>query len=169
MIETERLILRRFEENDAQAMFNNWASDPEVTKYLTWPTHQNIETTKFIINIWLNDYENNPHRFGIVLKETNELIGSIDVVSIENNIPEIGYVLSRKYWSQGIMTEACKALINYLFEFGFNKIKIKAVVENIGSNKVIEKCGFIFTSKEKITIEKETKEIKDVNVYELIK
>ena len=70
------------------------------------------------------------------------------MVSRNNDSCDIGYVLSRKYWNKGIMTEVCKAYVNYLFENGFNEIFIRAVDKNIGSNRVIEKCGFTFTHKE---------------------
>ena len=60
-------------------------------------------------------------RYGIVLKETNELIGSIDIVDFVDNNPEIGYCLSKKYWNKGLMSEACTALINKLFQIGYKK------------------------------------------------
>ena len=53
-IETERLILRRFETSDAQAMFDNWASDDEVTKYLTWPTHADVSVTEKLLEDWVS-------------------------------------------------------------------------------------------------------------------
>jgi len=56
-IETPRLILRRFTPYDAPAMFRNWASDPEVTKYLTWPTHQNMNVTASVLQDWVNSYQ----------------------------------------------------------------------------------------------------------------
>ena len=146
-LKTNRLILRPFEMSDAEAMFNNWSSDSEVTKYLTWNTHTSLEQTKKIINLWVLEYEK-PERINlaIVLKETNELIGGIDVVGYIDNVPVIGYVLSRKYWNKGIMSEACKQLIDYLFSNGYESIRIDAMKENIGSNKVIQKCGGIFVS-----------------------
>lgn len=141
-LETNRLILRPFKIDDASEMYNNWTSDSEVTKYLTWNYHTDIKQTKEILSIWINQYEK-PERinFAIVLKETNELIGGIDVVGYLDGIPVIGYVLSKKYWNNGYMSEACKKVIEYLFELGHKKIRIDAVVENIGSNKVIKKCG----------------------------
>lgn len=148
-IKTSRLLLRKFVIEDAEKMFSNWAFDPEVTKYMTWLPHENVETTKKIIQLWLEEYENpKTHRFAITLKDTGELIGSIDVVNYINSVPEIGYCLSRKYWNKGYMTEAAKAFIEYLFSKGFKEIVIEADVRNIGSNRVIEKCGFIFTHKE---------------------
>ena len=106
-LETNRLILRPFEISDAEMMFNNWASDEEVTRYMTWNYHESIQTTKMILSNWVDEYQK-PERynFGIVLKETNELIGGIDVVGYLDGIPVIGYVLSKKYWNNG--GELCK-------------------------------------------------------------
>lgn len=141
-LETNRLILRPFNINDAEDIFTMWASDDEVTKYLTWNSHKTIEDTYRILNIWLDQYEK-PERlnFAVVLKEENTLIGGIDVVGYLDSIPVIGYVLSRKYWNNGYMTEACKCLLNYLFSLGYKQIRIDAAVDNVGSNKVIQKCG----------------------------
>lgn len=143
-LETKRLLLRPFKIDDAFEMYNNWSSDSDVTKYLTWNYHKDIDQTKEIISIWINQYEK-PERinFGIVLKETNELIGGIDVVGYLEGIPVIGYVLSKKYWNNGYMSEACKKVVEFLFNKGYNKIRIDAVVENIASNKIIQKCGGI--------------------------
>ena len=98
-LETDRLILRKNVIEDAKMMFENWASDSEVTKYLTWPTHTSVDITKMILNSWIEEYsKDNFYQWGIVLKETNELIGSISVVNIneEANSIEIGYCISRK-------------------------------------------------------------------------
>ena len=144
-METSRLTLRPFTIEDAFSMFNNWASDKEVCKYVTWNAHESIETTKEIISLWLEQYKK-PERinFAIVLKETKELIGGIDVVGYLEGTPVIGYVLSRKYWNHGYMSEACQKVIELLFDLGYEKIIIDAVKENIASNKVIEKCGGIY-------------------------
>ena len=142
---TERLVLRPFDENDAEEAFNNWTSDEEVSKYLTWNPHKTIEDTKRIISLWICQYEK-PERinFAIVLKETNELIGGIDVVGYIDGIPVIGYVLARKYWNNGYISEACNEVVKFLFSLGYEQIRIDAVKENIGSNKVIQKCGGTF-------------------------
>ena len=170
-IETDRLLLRYFSIDDADEMFLNWANDSEVTKYMTWNPHKNVEETKFIIDKWLEEY-NNPmtNRFAITLKDSGALIGSIDVVDYLNGVPEIGYCLSRKHWNHGYMSEALSAFIDYLFNKGFNKIVIEADVNNIGSNRVIEKCGFKFThqeTKEHSSIFKP--EPVTVNWYEIIR
>ena len=146
---TDRLILRKPRLEDIEPMFYNWANDPEVTKYMTWLPHESIEVTKMIMNRWLEE-ESDPKtvRFVIAIKETNEPIGSIDIVDYVDGCPEIGYCLSRKYWNKGYMTEVCNAFIDYLFAIGFKRIVIEADERNIGSNRVIEKCGFKFTHKE---------------------
>ena len=152
-LETKRLILRPFELTDAEAMFKNWASDPEVCKYMTWNHHESIETTQMIINMWIEQYQQ-PERinFGIVLKETNELIGGIDVCGSIDGVPVVGYVLSRKYWNNGYMTEAFLEIIKLLKSLGYQQIKVDAMIENIGSNKVIQKCGgrFIMIDNEEV-------------------
>ena len=144
-LETERLVLRPFTMDDAQSMYDNWTSDSEVVKYVTWNVHENIETTRKILSMWIEQYEK-PERinFAIVSKDTFELIGGIDVVGYLDGIPVIGYILSRKYWGNGFMTEACKKVIEFLFSLGYETIRIDALVNNVGSNKVIQKCGGVF-------------------------
>lgn len=148
-LETKRLILRPFEINDAESMFNNWAKDYEVTKYLTWCPHQSIDETAIIINKFIERANSaNLYSFGIVVKEENKLIGSIDIVGFEDEIPVIGYCMSKAYWNKGIMTEACQKIVDFLFSIGYNKIRIDAVKENIGSNRVIQKCGGVLFNTE---------------------
>ena len=148
---TKRLILRKFKREDAKPMFRNWCNDPEVAKYTLWAAHESVETTIKLVDMWLNEEKQEKTvRFVITLKEDDEPIGAIDIVHFIDGIPEIGYCLSRKHWNKGYMTEACEAFINYLFELGYPKILICADERNIGSNRVIEKCGFSFTHQEKI-------------------
>ena len=141
-IETERLLLRPFELSDDVAMFEGWASDPEVTKYLTWSPHTCVEGTHALLQIWVKQYEK-PERinFAIVEKASNKLIGGIDVVGYLEGTPVIGYVLGRAYWGKGYMTEACAAFLKELKRLGYKSAIIRARVDNIGSNKVIQNCG----------------------------
>lgn len=146
---TKRLNLRPITMNDCEQIFSCWASDKEVTKYLTWHAHKNIETTKNIVSNWISRYKNNNcYRWGIELKKTNNLIGMIDVVNHINNNPVIGYVLGKAYWNNGYMTEALKAVLDRLFCDGYSRILIEADEKNIGSNCVIRKNGFKFIKKE---------------------
>ena len=152
-LETERLILRPFDIDDAEDMFYGWANDAEVAKYVNWKPHKNVDETRALLSYWVSEYEK-PQRlnFAIVLKSENRLIGGIDVVDYENNIPVIGYNISKAYWNNGYMTEACKCLLNYLLSQGFSEVKIDAVVENIGSNRVIQKCGGVLIKTEETSV-----------------
>ena len=151
VLTTQRLVLRKLRKDDAEPMFRNWDSDPEVAKYTLWVAHENVETTKKLVDVWLEEYKNEKtERFVITEKGNDEPIGSIDIVSFKGEVPEVGYCLSRKFWGRGYMTEACKEFVDYLFSLGYEKVLIRADVRNTGSLKVIEKCGFTFTHEEKI-------------------
>lgn len=143
-INTNRLLLRRFCVLDAEEAFRNWTNDEEVTKYLTWNPHGSLDVTKTLLNQWVLDYETpNTYNWAIELRDTGDLIGSIGIVSIdeENSSCEIGYCLSKQYWKKGIMSEALTAVINYLFsEVNFNRIVAKHYIDNIASGKVMAKC-----------------------------
>ena len=69
-LETEHLILRRFTLEDAEAMYENWAHDDEVTKFLSWPTHPNIEVTRYVLGDWVSHYSDDDfYQWAIVPKE----------------------------------------------------------------------------------------------------
>ena len=144
-IETSRLILRRAVREDAEAMFRNWASDPEVTKYLTWPTYEKVETAYQILDLWASEYEKpDYYQWMIVLKELGEPIGSISVVRQNERVEEaeIGYCIGSRWWHKGIMTEALIAVIEYLFtEVGMNRVAARHDPNNPHSGGVMRKCG----------------------------
>ena len=144
-IETSRLILRRAIREDAEPMFRNWASDPEVTKYLTWPTYEKVETAYQILDLWASEYEKpDYYQWMIVLKELGEPIGSISVVRQNDRVEEaeIGYCIGSRWWHRGIMTEALNAVIDYLFtEVGMNRVAARHDPNNPHSGGVMRKCG----------------------------
>jgi len=147
-LETERLILRRFVIGDAEAMFENWASEDEVTKYLTWPTHADVENTKLILKYFIENYEKPDwYNWVIELKSTGDIIGNISVVKIQENIEEavLGYCMGTRWWGQGIMPEAGRAVIKYLFEeVGFHRIAANHDKNNPKSGKVMKKIGMTY-------------------------
>ncbi len=144
-IETSRLILRQAEVADAQAMYENWASDPEVTKYLTWPTYTSIEPAYEILESWVNSYKHPDfYLWMIVLKDLGQPIGSISVVHRQDKIAsaEIGYCIGKPWWHQGYTAEALQAVMDYLFDqVGINRIEACHDVNNPNSGRVMEKCG----------------------------
>lgn len=167
-LETERLLLRRIRREDAQRIFDFWAGDPEVTRYLTWQPHTSVEVTELVMDHWLAEYEKpDTYRYGIELKESGELIGMIDVVEYLDGCPEIGYCSGRPAWGHGYMTEALQALCEMLFDEGFKTIFIRAQRENIGSNRVIQKAGFRFTGSFEAPQGRAKPQIVTINSYRL--
>ena len=144
-IETHRLILRPFTADDADDMFSNWASDPEVTRFLTWPPHSSADATRMVLNSWVSRYGDGGYfQWAIEWKESGTVIGSIAVVKLEEAIEsaEIGYCLGRKFWGRGIMPEALRAVMDYLFDtVGLNRITAGHDVNNPKSGRVMEKAG----------------------------
>ena len=144
-IETERLILRVFTLDDAPAMYQNWANDPDVTRFLTWPPHGNNRITKDLLDEWIAHYtESDYYQWGIASKENGEVIGSIAVVRLNESIDEaeLGYCCGKAWWGQGIMTEACRAVIRYLFEeVSCKRISACHDINNPASGRVMQKSG----------------------------
>jgi ribosomal-protein-alanine N-acetyltransferase len=144
-LETERLILRRFETGDADAMFRNWASDTEVTKFLMWPAHTTVDVSETVISSWIDLYLNDNHySWAIILKELREPIGSIAVVKQDpdTHMVHIGYCIGRGWWRKGYTTEALRRLVRFFFEeVGVNRIESRHDPRNPNSGKVMQKAG----------------------------
>lgn len=171
-INTDRLILRKFEFDDAYDMFKNWANDIEVTKYLSWKPHNNVEVTKEIIAQWVSEYRNNIYNWAIELKQFGEVIGGISIVKLEEKdySCEIGYCMSRKYWGNGIMSESLKAVIDYLFsETQFNRIVAKHDTNNIASGKVMVKSGMKYEGTLRQVKLRDNKDFYDLSLYAILK
>lgn len=145
LLETKRLILRRFNIDDIQAMYDNWASDDDVTKYLTWQSHKSTDITREYLESLIASYEQlDTYNWGIELKELKQVIGSIGVVSQNQNVASvhIGYCIGKKWWNKGITSESLQAVIKYLMdEVKVNRIDSRHDSKNINSGKVMEKCG----------------------------
>ena len=138
-IKTERLLLRRFVIDDYIDMFI-WASNPEVTKYLSYHSHKSAEDTKKLLELWVKYYDNNA-TYNWAIEYNNKVIGNISVVEQNENECELGWQIDVLYWNKGIMTEAAKAVADYLFGVGFEKIISGHDTRNIGSGRVMQKIG----------------------------
>ena len=145
-IETERLLLRRFMLDDAEAMFFNWASDPEVTKFLTWPPHKDAGVSRAVLEEWVRSYSREDYyQWAIVLKEHGrDPIGSISAVRLNDDIGmvHVGYCLGREWWHRGVMSEALKAVMDFFFDkVEANRIESRHDPRNPHSGMVMKKCG----------------------------
>ena len=148
-IETERLILRRFEYSDIDSMIRNWIAD-EKTQYdygePYYPTPEAVRVlldTKYIVSYAKEDY----YRWAVIEKESGECIGQIAYFSMDTNNRhgEIEYVIGPAFQGKGYATEMTKAVIAYGFEkIHLHRIEIDCRTENEASRKVIEKCGLTY-------------------------
>ena len=143
-LQTERLLLRPFSTADAQAMYDNWATDPEVTKFLTWECHRSVQDTLAFLSSL--DY-NKPDVYQWAIVYQGVVIGSISITEIDENarIGAFGYCIGRSFWRQGIMSEAVACVIDYCFkELQFDFLCCGYFLENSRSKRVNEKMGFTF-------------------------
>ena len=148
VIETQRLILRPFKQSDLDD-FYEYASVDGVGEMAGWKHHESKDESQSILDLFINEDKT----FAIVLKENNKVIGSLGVEEYgmeealsefyEYQGREIGYVLSKDYWGKGLMPEAVKAVIDYLFNVQKLDFLTCGYYEfNSQSKKVQEKCGF---------------------------
>lgn len=147
-LETERLILRKFEVNDAPAVYRNYANNDNVTKYLTWPTHASVADSCSYVNSVVQSYKSGRHyEWAIVLKNFGEVIGAISIVRTrekEDDV-EIGYCIGETFWHQGLTSEALADVIAFIK----NDMKPRRIfaghdIHNPHSGDVMKKCGMRF-------------------------
>jgi RimJ/RimL family protein N-acetyltransferase len=144
LIETERLLLRVPRLEDAPAVFEGWARHPEVTRFLTWRPHTSVaqseELLRKSIEAWNGDTK---FRYLMEIKASGELAGMIELrLETETFKVSFGYTGARAQWGKGYMTEAARALIDWSFQQpGIYRVYATADVENIPSQRVLEKAG----------------------------
>lgn len=147
-IETERLILRRFQSSDCGDMMKYWVSDPAVQHMYMEPVYETEAEVNGLLEKYITAYENEDnYRWAVIFKETGACIGQIAfyLVNSKNRFAEIEYCLGRGFHRKGLMTEACKAVIAFGFEeVGFHRIQIAHRGNNAASQGVIRNCGFVF-------------------------
>lgn len=145
IINTERLVLRPFSLDDADAMYENWASDPAVTKYLTWGPHPSVETSRAVLKEWILQYQKNDYyQWAIVPKNFGKPIGSIAAVKQDDQMQmvHIGYCIGKNFWHKGITSEALAALMAFFFEkVGVCRVEACHDSNNPHSGGVMKKCG----------------------------
>ena len=142
-LQTPRLLLRRFTMDDAQAMFDLWCNDPQVTRFLSWGPHGTIDNTKRLLKSWRQRYEDTMF-YNWCIEFEGLPIGGIDLImrSEKSLRAELGYCLSNRYKGRGIVTEAACAVLTYAFEtVGLHKICAKHDVENPASGRIMQKLG----------------------------
>ena len=145
LLETERLILRRWEKNDAESLYE-YAKDPDVGPIAGWPAHRSIEESRDVIKNVFNGKE----AYAICLKTDNKAIGAIELklngytdMTERDDECELGYWLGKPFWGQGIVPEAVKEMLRHAFEeIGMTTVWVGYYEGNAKSKRVQEKCGF---------------------------
>ncbi len=144
VLEKERLLLRPRSMADKDDIFE-YASDPEVTQYMIWPTHRSIADTIAFLESSPKGFANRDSiGLAIELKKSGKMIGDCGFHHIQpqHHRVEIGYVLNRKFWGHGYMTEAVRELIRFAFdEMGMHRLSATCDLENERSAAVMERCG----------------------------
>lgn len=147
-IETERLILRRFEYTDDDAMLRYWIADEKIQSLYSEPVYTTKEAVKELLDKYIGSYEREDYyRWAIIEKDSVECIGQIAyfLVDNKNHFAEIEYCIGSDFQRQGLATEATKAVIAYGFEkMNLHKVQICTKTINAPSKRVIEKCGLTY-------------------------
>lgn len=160
-IETERLLLRPLTPEDAPMMYANWANDPDVTRWLRWEPHKNVDEARELLTAWALLYPNGDYyEWGIVEKATGQLFGTIGVFTSSsaeperdpwpgfdhtNGVWEVGYCIGKAWWNQGFTTEALKAVVEYWFKNTDSSwLACCHAFENPASGRVQQKAGFVY-------------------------
>lgn len=145
-IKTKRLILRKFMLDDVQKVFDNWTSDPEVSKYARQQSHVCVEETKKYIEDIIRAYQNAANYYWVIaLADSNTPIGRINITGINESIESVcvSFMIGRAYWNKGYISEALSSIVQFFFdEVGANRIEGRNDIQNPASEKVMIKCGF---------------------------
>ncbi len=160
-LEGARVVLRPLVMEDAKSLQEN-INDPDIYRYtLTIPHPYEMSHAEWWINhIQERIKESKAYELGIELKENGKIVGGMGLCKIDpkHDVAEVGYWLGKKYWGKGITTEALELLL----DFAFNELKLHRVyaytfIDNIGSQRVLEKCGFTREGRRKEAIKKNGK------------
>jgi ribosomal-protein-alanine N-acetyltransferase len=143
-VETPRLILRKPVRADAEAIFTRYASDPEVTSLLSWPTHNSVHATHEFLDSSDAEWARWPAGpYLIESRQDGSLLGS---TGLSFETPEhaiTGYVLAKDAWGNGYATEALRAVVEVAQKLGVVRLYALCHPENRASSRVLEKCSFV--------------------------
>jgi ribosomal-protein-alanine N-acetyltransferase len=144
-IATKRLLLRRARPDDAQALFDTYAGDPQATRYLSWRTHESVgETSEFLGEAESSWAEGNEFIWVLVPHDVGHAVGAIGAVAGAHGV-EIGYVLGRDWWGRGLMTEAVGSVMDWLrAQPSVYRIWAYCAVDHIRSAQVLERAGMTY-------------------------
>ena len=173
VLETDRLILREWKETDVNDLFE-YASIDGVGQMAGWSPHKSVDESTAVLKMFIDGKKT----FAVALKENNKVIGSVGIEKLSTEIDgcenlvgrELGYVLNKDFWGQGLMPEAVKAVINYCFDtVGCDYLLCSCSPVNKQSARVMEKCGFCFVMDKMRTLTDGTSRVSKYHVLKNIK
>ena len=145
ILETGRLVLRRPRTTDEPAIFSRYASDPEATRYMAWPTHRSLDDTHAFLElsdaVWARWPEAGPYL--VFARDGVTLLGSAGIVNNDAVKAQAGYILARDVWGRGYATEALLASVEAARAAGVRRLEAEVHVEHHASCRVLEKAGFV--------------------------
>ena len=145
VLETARLVLRRPRAGDAAAIFERYASDADVTRYLAWPTHDTIADTHAFLAFSDSEWERWPAGpYLIEGRADGRLLGGTGLAFESRALASTGYVLARDAWGQGFAGEALEAMVTLAQTLGVSRLYAICHVDHVRSARVLEKSGFLF-------------------------
>ncbi|MSP87582.1 MAG: N-acetyltransferase [Alphaproteobacteria bacterium] len=140
--QTARLILRPIRPSDAAPIFDTYAQDPDVTRYLTWRAHQTLADTEAYVSRCLTAPSHLFRTYALVGRQDDEVLGAFGIRQPEAYRLGYAYVLARKWWGQGLMTEALTEVASWALNRGdIWRIGDFCDVDNLASARVMEKAG----------------------------
>ena len=171
VLETPRLRLRKLTMRDAMDIFE-YGQDPEVARHVMWTAHRSVGEARAYLRFMLRKYRaGDAASWGIELKSNRKIIGTIGYMWIQedNAAAEVGYSLSRRYWGQGIMTEALHAVILYAFDMlHLNRVEAIHETDNPASGAVMRKCGMQYEGRQRQKLYNKGRYV-DVDVYAILR
>ena len=148
MIRTARLTLRAPTAADAADIFATYAGDPEVTRYMGWPRHQQLAATHGFLTFALDEWSR--HGIGTLLIELDGVLVGSTGLHVDTDQPgtvDTGYILGRAHWGRGFATEACTAMVELARSRGDRRIASYCHAEHAPSARVLEKAGLILEAR----------------------
>jgi len=169
-IKTERLLLRKFTREDCEDLYV-FCGNPEVVRFLSYRPHESVETVKNVLDMWVKSYENKAYYHWAIVFD-NKVIGNIEAMNMEDDCfrCHFGWQLDIPYWNKGIMTEAARAVVDFLFGVvGFDRLQSGCDTRNTGSYRVMEKIGMQREALFRRYIYQKDGSIGDKYIYAIIK
>lgn len=144
-LQTRRLVLRKPVLGDAQAIFERYAGDPAVTRYMSWPWHRTVADTYAFLAWSEADWEMWPAGSYLIYAREPEmrLLGGTGLSFRTPEVAVTGYVFAQDAWGQGYATESLRAMVELAQSLGVKRLEAVCHVEHRASAHVMEKCGFV--------------------------